>query len=223
MLNEEFNTWQVDYTAKIRRWVPAYDQLIEHLTTFPAMFDPRSILDLGSGNGNVVAALLHKYPLAHYTIVDASHDMIQATQKRFVQYPEIAYKENFFNELNFLSSSFDLITAGLALHHLNGAEKQDLFQQIHRWLRPGGRLSISDLFATKTNPNYQVEVLEPWEAYAKKHGTEAEEWLELMEHHAEFDFPDTLEDHIAWLEKVGFKEPKITFQHGHWGNLQMIK
>ena len=223
MLNEEFNTWQQDYTAKIRRWVPAYDQLIEHLTTFPPMFDPANILDLGSGNGNVVAALLDKYPKAEYTLVDASQDMILATQERFAAQANFSYIEKYFQDLNFFPNSFDLITACLAFHHLNGKEKQAIFAQIYRWLRPGGKLSISDLFANKKNANYETCVLKPLEAYAKKQGTPDEEWIGLMEHHTEFDFPDTLEDHIQWLKEVGFTEAKVTFQYGDWANLQVVK
>ncbi|MEM6377701.1 MAG: class I SAM-dependent methyltransferase [Bacteroidota bacterium] len=223
MLNEEFNTWQQDYTAKIRRWVPAYDHLIAHLTTFPEAFTPKDILDLGSGNGNVVANLLEKYPAAQYTLVDASHDMILATQERFATHADFSYKEKYFQDLNFLPNSFDLVTACLAFHHLNGKEKKAIFAQLFRWLRPGGKLSISDLFASKENIDYETTIIRPWEAYAKEQGTPDEEWIGLMEHHAEFDFPDTLENHIYWLKEVGFQKAKTTFLHGDWGNLQVTK
>ncbi len=223
MLNKEFNTWQQDYNAKIRRWVPAYDQLIESMTNLPENFKPVDILDLGSGNGNATGALLEKYPNAHFTLVDASEDMIVATQERFKSQKEIAYKEKYFQDLNFLPNSFDLVTAGLAFHHLDQVDKQALFAQIYLWLRPGGRLSISDLFATKQNPDYATQVIKPWEEFAKEQGTADEEWINLMEHHKEYDFPDTLEDHISWLEFVGFKGAKNTFRQGHWGNLQVFK
>jgi ubiquinone/menaquinone biosynthesis C-methylase UbiE len=223
MLNQEFNTWQQDYSSKIRRWVPAYEELIGHLTTFPEDFKPADILDLGSGNGNATAALLQHYPAAHFTLVDASEEMIEATRQRFAAQAEVSFKEKYFQELNFLSNSFDLVLAGLAFHHLKAKEKQAVFEQIYRWLRPTGRLSISDLFASKKNPNYVAETLGPWEAYAKSQGTPEEEWITLMEHHEAFDFPDTFEDHISWLEAAGFKEPKIVFVQGDWGTLQVVK
>lgn len=223
MLNQEFNNWQQDYTAKIRRWVPAYDQLIASMTTLAEDFKPADILDLGSGNGNAVAALLEKYPIADYTIVDASEEMIRASQERFAEQKAISYKEKFFQDLNFLPNSFDLVTAGLAFHHLDQVEKQSLFTQIYRWLRPGGCLSISDLFASKANPNYALNILTPWEEYAKKRGTSDEEWLNLMEHHAEFDFPDTLKDHLDWLASAGFKNASTKLVHGDWGNLKAFK
>lgn len=223
MLNEEFNNWEKDYTAKIRRWVPAYDQLIEHMTSLPEHFNPVNILDLGSGNGNAVALLLKKYPSAQFTLVDASEKMILATQERFKGQEDIFFKQVFFQGLSFLSDTFDLVTAGLAFHHLKAEEKQRFFEQLYRWMRPGACLSISDLFAAKSNPNYKEKIIKDWEEYAKKKGTSEEEWKNLMEHHDHFDFPDTLEDHITWLETVGFKNAKSTLINGKWGNLQVWK
>lgn len=223
MLNKEFNTWQLDYNAKIRRWVPYYDQLIEEMVQPPSAQAPQDILDLGCGNGNAIALLLEKYPTADFTLVDAAEDMIEACRQRFEGQTNLIYAQKYFQELSLLPDSFDLVLAGLSFHHLQGEEKQKIFQEVYRWLRPGGVLSASDLYASKKHPDYQEEVLQVWEGLAKEQGTTDPEWEALLEHHAQYDFPDSFEEQITWMKEAGFSEVKITFVKGNWGTVQAIK
>ncbi|HKK73900.1 MAG TPA: class I SAM-dependent methyltransferase [Saprospiraceae bacterium] len=223
MLNKEFNQWQRDYNTKIRRWVPNYDGLISAMTEWSGQQPPTSILDLGCGNGNVVSALLPRYPRAQFTLVDASEDMLRACRQLFGHQKNIRYANQYFQELSFQPASFDLVVAGLAFHHLKGAEKQLVFQKIFQWLRPGGRLLASDLYASKQWPDYQQKVMAPWAAFAKKAGTPAEEWEAMLIHHAQFDFPDAFEDQEAWLQEAGFSAVEITYLVGYWGTIQARK
>lgn len=222
MLNKEFDTWQADYTAKINRWVPYYKDLLVQL--IPAGKAAKDILDLGSGNGNVVAQLMNQFPEASYSLVDASEEMLAATEFRFRNRPGVQQFQKYFQDLSFPSASFDLVTACLAFHHLKGEEKKAIFKEIIHWLRPGGVLMISDLFATKKDVNYPQEILQPWEQYAKSKGTPDEEWRSLMEHHQDYDFPDTLEDHVSWLRSAGFERVDVfPSNQANWGTIQAQK
>ena len=41
--------------------------------------------------------------------------------------------------------NFDLVVSALALHHLDGAGKADLFARVAALLRPGGRFVLGDV------------------------------------------------------------------------------
>ena len=49
-------------------------------------------------------------------------------------------------QLNFPDASFDGILASAVLHHLrDDSDWSATFSRLHRWLKPGGRLYVSDL------------------------------------------------------------------------------
>jgi tRNA (cmo5U34)-methyltransferase len=223
MLNKEFNTWQQDYNAKIRRWVPHYDRLLAEMVQLVDLPETPDFLDLGCGNGNAVALLLKKYPEAEYTLVDAAEDMIDACRQRFALQKNITYAQKYFQDLNLMPQSFDGVIAGLAFHHLRGVEKKEIFREIYRWLRPGGILSASDLYASKQRSDYRQEVMQSWETLAKSQGTSEREWQAMEEHHAAYDFPDSFEDQISWMKEAGFQDVKITYVSGYWGTVQAHK
>ena len=75
---------------------------------------------------------------------------------------------------------FDLVVSALAVHHLDGPEKGDLFARIAAVLRPGGRFVLGDLVL----PQSTVESESP-----------------LVD---DFDKPSTLADQVTWLSDAGF-------------------
>jgi tRNA (cmo5U34)-methyltransferase len=72
---------------------------------------------------------------------------------------------------------FDLVVSALAVHHLPADGKRDLFMRVARELRPGGRFVLGDLVAVD-------EHVTPWTPG--------------------YDFPDPLDDLVAWLGEAGF-------------------
>ena len=206
MISIEFSSWQQDYNAKIKRWVPHYDQLISQTSDLPPDFKPMDILDLGCGNGNAVAPLVEHFPEAQFYLVDSSEDMMVAVQKRFVGKGDFIFIEKKFQNLSILANSLDLIIACLSIHHLESEEKQQLFRDIFHWLRPGGIFICTDLFGNKADPDYQEKVMQPWEGYARSRGTTDEEWEMMIEHHAQYDRPDRVEDHVRWMHQAGFSQ-----------------
>lgn len=223
MIANEFSRWQEDYNAKIRRWVPFYEQLLDQTASLPPGFQAIDILDLGSGVGNAVAPVVERFPEAHFYLVDASPDMMDALRKRFTDMGDFMFIEKNFQELSILAHSFDLVLACLSLHHLDAEGKRQIFAEIHRWLRPGGMFICSDLFGNKQDTDYQEKVLQPWEAYARSRGTTHEEWDQMMEHHARFDFPDRVEDQMEWLRQAGFAQVTSQMLDRNFGTIYAYK
>ena len=64
--------------------VPYYLKLLEQFTQdIPSDFNPKHFLDLGCGNLNITYKLLELYPQAHYTLLDASENMLEHCQSQF--------------------------------------------------------------------------------------------------------------------------------------------
>lgn len=221
-ITAEFDQWSDGYTQKIKRWVPFYEEMLNGvLTGLPPGFTPERILDLGAGNGNLSALLWEQYPHAHITLLDASPEMLRICQDRFAdRTAQFSLMESFFQAADFPAQSFDLIVAGLALHHLDSTEKQVIFSQLFTWLRPGGWLMEFDLFASKREPDYVQTVLADWEHKAKALGTPEDEWTYLMDHHAEYDKPDHATDQITWMEAAGFQDATFVWRDVYWGTLR---
>lgn len=224
MVGLEFDRLEDGYTDKIRRWVPFYDDLLKSLfTTLPTDFRPKTILDLGAGNGNVTFLAMQVFPEADYVLVDASAKMINHCAQRFGGADQFIYKERYFQELSFLSQSLDLIVAGLSLHHLQAGEKQALFRSAYEWLRPGGIFTAADLYVDKTMEEEHEQVLQDWERIAREQGSTTDDWEYLMDHYQKYDFPHSFEDQLQWLHEAQFKTTKIVWVQGAWGTIQAIK
>lgn len=219
-LSYEFDQMNDGYTDKMERFVPYYQKMIIGIPEYiPNDFTPKRILDLGSGNGNVTFLMLKKFPDADYLLIDASSEMLKECAERFQDNPNIQFQEGWFQELDFPPSSFDIVTAGFSLHHLNSEEKQAIFKKIQKWLCPGGYLSISDLWVDKKEEPIHSKLLLEWESIAKKQGTSQSEWDWLMDHYEKFDRPDSFDNQMKWLTDAGFDKVKCNWQIKTWMNV----
>lgn len=224
MVGEEFDQLHSDYPEKIRRWVPYYDQLLASLVRdLPAGFTPHNILDLGCGHGEVTQLAWQAFPDAEFVLVDASAKMIRTSWARFGDHERFLYSEMYFQEMRFMPSSFDLILAGLSLHHLSGPEKRQLFADALRWLRPGGILASADLHVDREDEDHHHKVLKEWEALARQQGSDDADWTYLMDHYNTYDRPHSFEQQLTWLQEAGFSETKIVLVRGAWGTIRARK
>lgn len=219
-INQVFDELHDDYTAKIMRWVPCYQNMVLDIAAYlPSSFKPKKILDLGCGNGITSQVLLKSFPHAHYTLVDASAEMIAGCQARFQHLPHFQYHQAFFQDLDLSGESFDLIVACLSIHHLKETEKQDFLNKIIPWLQTGGFFIYSDLMIDATNQALHDDHLQRWEAMASKQGTNAEEWQFLMDHYEAYDFPTEMNRQVAWLNETDLKNVEVSFRRFGWTSL----
>lgn len=109
--------------------------LIEQIPT-----NTRRVLDLGTGNGRLLALLKLKLPSIEGVALDFSDPMIQEAKKRFANDSHVRiFKHDFNNSLPAKElGSFDAIVSSLAIHHLTDQRKKQLFQEIFSMLNPKG-------------------------------------------------------------------------------------
>jgi ubiquinone/menaquinone biosynthesis C-methylase UbiE len=218
----EFDEFSVNYTRDMVQCVPNYLKLIDAFAAaLPSNFIPERILDLGCGNGNVTQYLLKVFPNAHFTLLDASPEMIGLCKKRFATH-NFDYQTAYFHEYDFPKAGFDMITAGFSLHHCDSEAKKLLFGKIHEGLRAGGIFGYSDLMIAKESSQHE-SFLKIWETFVQKSYPDGEKWQWLMAHYAQFDKPNGLAEQLDWLLKTGFGTIEPVINELYWVHIRAVK
>ena len=218
----EFNDFSKNYTKDMIACVPHYLELLSSFVKcLPKNFSPKTILDLGCGNGNVSALLMQQFPKAHYTLIDASTEMINLCRKQFSAF-DILYVNKYFKDFSFKNETYDLVVAGFSLHHCDEEEKQNIFNDIYMSLKKSGLFAYSDLMISKTNPDHK-NLIKNWEKFVNKSFPDGEKWTWIMEHYDAFDKPMDYQLQMEYLRSAGFDDVQTPFQKGYWTHIQAIK
>lgn len=115
-----------------------------------------SFLDLGTGDGRLLALIRGVHPHAHGVGLDASEPMLTRARERFAADESIDLVEHNLTAplagLEALGDAgpLDAIVSALAIHHLDDARKCSLFGEIHELLRPDGVFVNLDLTSAPT-------------------------------------------------------------------------
>ena len=221
-IGQVFNELSKEYTDFMDRALPYYRTLIGFGKDIDQNNLPEQILDLGCGNGNVTAMLLPWAKKATFTLVDASREMLEQCEKRFLNREKFITVNTFFQDLELQPDSFDLVTAGLCLHHLKSAEKREIFSSIYKWLKPGGIFLYSDLMTDKYASDHEINMTR-WEKKARSQGTTDAEWDYIIDHYKKYDFPDDYRKQMQWIKEAGFSEVKMAWQEDYWCKLKAVK
>ncbi|WP_050026375.1 class I SAM-dependent methyltransferase [Verrucomicrobium sp. BvORR034] len=123
-----------------------------------------SLLDLGCGAGNMTLRIMQETGPLHCHLVDLSQAMLTRALDRAAaaDAASVHPTQTDLRTLEFEASQFDAVVAGAVLHHLrDDADWENVFRQIRRWLKPGGRLYVADLI-TFDDPTIQKIM---WDRY----------------------------------------------------------
>lgn len=214
-----FGSMVESYDSLIRRAVPRYDEMTSRLLEFLPR-EPRNILELGCGTGNLSLQLARKFPTARLTLVDGSPEMLDVTRSRLadaglslVNEPE--YVAARFEELALPQASFDLVVSSISLHHV--ADKGSLFRRIRALLHGGGRFCFADQIRGEPESNHRVN-WDRWLDFCREPGNCTEEEIEsLLDHAAAHDHYVPLSEHMALLARSGFVDIDCVWRNGMWG------
>jgi tRNA (cmo5U34)-methyltransferase len=133
------------YLDMMHEEVPAYERLQE--TVASASDDVPGVvarvLDLGTGTGETLAAVLARHRGARAVGIDKSAGMLDEARRRLVALPVELVVGDLADRLP--QGPFDLVISALAVHHLDGPAKAGLFRRVAAVLRPGGRFVLGDV------------------------------------------------------------------------------
>lgn len=104
------------------------------------------ILDLCCGSGQATQMLLTLSP--HVTGADASPLSLKRAR---LQVPQATYVETLAENMPFTDGQFDLVHTSLAMHEMSAGQRQQIFQEVYRVLRQGGKFVFLD-FHRPTQP-----------------------------------------------------------------------
>ena len=185
-LGWQFHFDPATYTEMIRADVPGYDRFQDELVSASGA-GARRILELGTGTGETARRLLARHPGASLVGVDVNPEMLAAAV-RALPHDRVDLRVGALQDA-LPAGPFDLVASALCIHHLDGAEKADLFARVRAVLRPGGRFVMADV----------VEPLDP--ADARVPLTPG------------YDKPSPLGSQLEWLADAGF-EARATWGRG---------
>jgi SAM-dependent methyltransferase len=102
-------------------------------------------LDLGTGDGRLLAAIRERHPDARAVGLDASEPMLAQAAQRFDGDSLVELRKHDLNVPLGDTGPVDAVVSGLAIHHLEDERKRELFGEIHALLTPGGVFANLDL------------------------------------------------------------------------------
>jgi tRNA (cmo5U34)-methyltransferase len=163
------------YLENMLAEIPAYTELQEQ-TAVATEGTAHDILELGIGTGETTRRVLARHPEAKLVAIDSSPGMLARAREAFPQ-GDLALSRL---EDPLPPGPFDLVVSTLAVHHLDGSGKQDLFRRVADVLKPGGRFVLADVVV----PEREEDVVTPIDRV--------------------MDLPDRTDDQLEWLRAAGF-------------------
>ena len=98
----------------------------------------RRVLDVGTGDGRLLAIVKEARPGVEGVALDFSPTMLAAARERFTNDPAVSVIEHNFDFPLPKLGLFDAIVSSLAIHHVADKRKYSLYSEIFLMLKPGG-------------------------------------------------------------------------------------
>jgi SAM-dependent methyltransferase len=152
-------------------------------------------LDLGTGDGRLLALVRGRHPEAEAVGLDSSPPMLERARERFGGADGVELREHDLNEPLSGIGTAEAVVSGLAIHHLEDQRKRELFGEVHDLLAPGGVFANLDLVRS---------------ASARLHERFRREIGRVEDDPA--DRLAGLDEQIAWLRAAGFAEVECHFK-----------
>ena len=171
----QFHFFPDDYLDLVRAEVPDYDRLQALVGEATEGRAVATVLDLGTGLGTTAQAVLARHPAARQVGVDESPPMLDHARAAL---PDAELRVARLQE-PLPDGPFDLVVSALAVHHLDGPGKADLFERIAATLAPGGRFVLADVVV----PDDPADAVTPLDEG--------------------YDQPSRLDDQLGWLRDAG--------------------
>lgn len=187
--------WTVD-EEKVRRYLGRADEfphrlegegvLLEHVPR-----DARRVLDLGTGDGRLLALLQAEREEMRGVGVDFSAIMLGAARERFAGDSRIELVEHDLSQPLSALGRFDAVVSSMAIHHLEHERKRSLYGEVFDLLEPGGVFANFEHVASPT---------------PRLHAAFFEAIGEPLENEDPSDRLLDVETQLGWLREIGFED-----------------
>jgi tRNA (cmo5U34)-methyltransferase len=148
------------------------------------------ILDLGCGDGRMIAVLRERWPNTAAIGLDLSPGLVEAARERFGSAAEVRIEmHDLMQPLPDDLGPLDVVVSALALHHLPDKRKRELFAEVFDRLQPNGVFYDLDVVASPT---------------AELHALSQAAFGFDGRQQDPSDQPARLKDKLSWLHEAGF-------------------
>jgi len=160
--------------------------LLEHVPR-----DARRVLDLGTGDGRLLALLHRERPAMMGVGLDFSELMLAAARERFAGDERIELVDHDLAEPLPELGRFDAVLSSMAIHHLEHERKRSLYGEIFDLLKPGG---IFANFEHVASPTRRLHLA----------------FFAAIDEPLEYEDPSDrlldVESQLGWLRELGFDD-----------------
>jgi tRNA (cmo5U34)-methyltransferase len=180
--------------AHVRRYLKRADEFPRRAEGESVIYElvpdhAERILDLGTGDGRLLALLLARRPQARGVGLDFSELMLATAGERFDGVERVELVEhNLASPLPALGD-FDAVVTSMVIHHLEHERKRELYGEVFELLVPGGVFANFEHVASPTE---------------RLHLAFYEAIDEPLEHEDPSDRLLDVEAQLAWLREWGF-------------------
>jgi tRNA (cmo5U34)-methyltransferase len=179
-------------------------------------------MDICCGTGGLTVALLKRFPTLRVLALDGSDSMLESTRqatrglRRANERLDTQRIDIAATDWRMPAEPLHAVVTSLAVHHLDGPGKQELFADIHGALGPGGVFVLADLVEPATDRGRTVAG-DAWDAETQRRALEidghlgahdrfvAEDWNHYrLADPDPMDKPSRVTDLLDWLRSAGF-------------------
>lgn len=200
------------YLEQIRGAIPFGADQVKMMLNLIQHFcpDPKSIIDLGCGNGFLAEVILKAYPNSTALLIDHSKPMIEAAKKQMNSFGdrcnviEADLSQSILNHAS--PDSIDCIVSGFAIHHLPHKRKKELYYEIYELLTPRGifiNIEHVKSASVKVEKLYDQLFIDHLSAYNNRNREEvAKDYKQRPD--KEDNILERVEVQMNWLSEIGF-------------------
>jgi tRNA (cmo5U34)-methyltransferase len=180
----QFHWDPASYLQLMEEEVPDYERLqaaVAQACSSERIGDVQALLELGTGTGETARRVLAIHPAARLIGIDASEGMLAVARDTLAAAASSVDLHLGRLEDPLPEGPFDVVFSALAVHHLDGPGKADLFARVADVLRRPGRFVLGDVVI----PVDPADVVTPIDDDG-------------------YDMPSSVADQLKWLEAAGF-------------------
>ncbi len=159
-------------------------------------------IDLGTGDGRLLALVRTRYPDAEVIGLDSSAAMLDRARERFHDGPRVELRDHDLRAPLPDTGSAEVVVSGLAIHHLEDRRKRELFDEVHGLLAPGGVFANLDLVCSASARLH--------ERFLREIGRVEDDPTDRLA---------GLDEQMVWLREAGFAEVDCHFK---WLEMALI-
>jgi ubiquinone/menaquinone biosynthesis C-methylase UbiE len=126
-------------------WLLGAGRLHAELLAQAGLAPGMRVLDVGCGTGSLVVRLCGDHREVDVTALDPDPKALAVARRKADRAgARVRFDQGFGDALPYPDASFDRVFSSMMFHHLERAVKQGMLREVHRVLRPGGSLHLSD-------------------------------------------------------------------------------